>query len=134
MTTHRSILVANPNKGIVEDRKQKENYSFKDMNHVLARAKLLIFYWEWFINIDTFIYQFHYPKFSYMAWVLFLFMIVNFDPHYILSYLVLIVVILVATHSPYWNENYHTHMKDFFFKEMHPLMQDLNEIKKWDEV
>lgn len=56
MTTHRTILVENPNKGIVEDRKQKENYNFKEIYQVLARAKLLIFYWDWFINIDTFIF------------------------------------------------------------------------------
>lgn len=80
MTTHRSILVENPNKGIIEDRKQKESYTFKEMNQVLARAKLVIFYWEWFINIDTFIYQFHYPKFSYIAWALILFLIATFDP------------------------------------------------------
>lgn len=134
MTTHRSILVENPNKGIIEDRKQKESYTFKEMNQVLARAKLVIFYWEWFINIDTFIYQFHYPKFSCIACALILFLIATFDPQYVLSYLLLIVVVLVATHSPYWAENCQQRFMDLLFKDVHPLMKDLNQIKKQDEV
>lgn len=69
-----------------------------------------------------------------MAWAVILFLIANFDPHYILSYLVLIIVMVVATHSPYWAENYSEKVQELFFKDVHPLMRELNEIKKRDEV
>ena len=39
----------NPNRDIIEDRKQKDAYLFKDMSLVLARTKMVIYYFEWFL-------------------------------------------------------------------------------------
>ena len=80
LTRVESMFQRNPNRDIIEDRKQKDDYSFKDMSLVLARAKKVIFYFDWFLELDTFIYQFHYPKFSMFAYFLFILFINAFDP------------------------------------------------------
>ena len=71
------------------------------MSLVLARAKKVIFYFEWFLEIDTFIYQFHYPKFSIFAYLMFILFINTFDPQYLLSYLILVMFLVVFSHSDY---------------------------------
>jgi hypothetical protein len=43
MTRLDSVIIFNPNKDIVEDRKIKSGLSIKDISTVLTRAKLLIF-------------------------------------------------------------------------------------------
>jgi hypothetical protein len=122
----------NPNRDIIEDRKQKDDYSFKDISLVLARTKMVIFYFEWFLEIDTFIYQFHYPKFSWFAYVLFILFINYFDPAYLLSYLVLIAFLIIFCHSNYYTDEISPIIKEYFFSEQerHPLMREINQIKK----
>lgn len=58
LTRIESILANNPNRDIVEDRKQKESFSIKDVSNVLARTKMVLFYVEWFLEVDTWIHQF----------------------------------------------------------------------------
>ena len=56
MTRIESIISVNPNRDIIEDRRQKESFSIKDISSVLARTKMFFFYFEWFLEVDTFIH------------------------------------------------------------------------------
>lgn len=47
MTKARGMLMPNPNAGIIEERRQKESYGFKDIGFVVARANLALTYWVW---------------------------------------------------------------------------------------
>jgi hypothetical protein len=58
MTLTHSILAVNPNKDIIEDRKQKESFSIKGVGDVLGRTRMFLFYCDWIIDIDDFIVQF----------------------------------------------------------------------------
>ena len=80
MTSKRAMLVRNPNKGIIEDRKVKENHSWKEIGLVLNRTKMVLFYFEWFLQLDLYIFQFHYPRFSYLAYLILISFLLIFDP------------------------------------------------------
>ena len=56
MSSERTIALTNPNKGIVEDRKQTELFSTKHIQLVLARTKMILIYWEWFLDLDLYIF------------------------------------------------------------------------------
>lgn len=53
LTSRKSIYSRNPNEDIIEDRKQKDVYSrSKDIKLVLDRTKMIIIYFEWFLQMD----------------------------------------------------------------------------------
>lgn len=74
------MLVQNPNREIIEDRRIKDSFSIKDVSSVLNRTKMVLFYVEWFLEIDTFVHQFVYPRFSKVVYVALLLTINFFDP------------------------------------------------------
>lgn len=64
-----SMIVYNPNRDIVEDRKKKESFSFKEISTVLTRTKLLIYLLEYIQTIDRPVIYFDYPRYS-VCWFL----------------------------------------------------------------
>lgn len=52
MTRIDSMVVANPNRDITEDRKKKNGYSVKEIKTVMARMKLLIYCYNSCKKID----------------------------------------------------------------------------------
>lgn len=97
---------------------------------------MIIFYFEWFLEIDAFVFQFHYPKFSKYAFVLSLLVTFLFNPQYLLTYLVLIALGIVFTHSKYYEERVQPKIIAMFFDESlkHPLLRHRNGVKKQDEI
>lgn len=67
MTRIDHMIVFNPNRDIVEDRKKKVGYNLKEISTVLTRLKLVIFMWEFIRDIDRPVIYFDYPRFSW-AW------------------------------------------------------------------
>lgn len=67
MTRIDSMVVANPNRDIIEDRRKKQGYSLKEIKTVLTRMKLLIFCYEFLKGIDKPVVYFDYPRYS-VAW------------------------------------------------------------------
>jgi hypothetical protein len=59
-----SMIVYNPNRDIVEDRKYKSSLSFKDINTVMTRSKLLIYLIIYLKAVDRHILYFDYPRYS----------------------------------------------------------------------
>ena len=58
MTRPDSMLATNPNKDIVEDRKTHQSVGWKEVKNDLDRIKKILFYWEWILELDTFIHRF----------------------------------------------------------------------------
>jgi hypothetical protein len=54
------------------------------------------------IKSDTFIFQFWYPKFSYICWAALHLFVYYFDSHYLLTYLLVGLIWLTLTHSLWW--------------------------------
>jgi len=67
MTRIDSYPVRNPNREIIEDRREKTNYSIKDISVVMTRSKLVILMFEVLKKIDAPIWHFDYPRVS-IAW------------------------------------------------------------------
>ncbi len=62
MTRIDSMIVFNPNRDIIEDRRLKTGYSLKEITTVMMRIKMIIFMWEWFKDIDRPVIYFDYPR------------------------------------------------------------------------
>ena len=67
MTRIDSMVVANPNRDIIEDRRTKQGYTLKEIKTVLTRMKLLIFAYEFLKTVDRQVVYFDYPRYS-LAW------------------------------------------------------------------
>ena len=77
MTRIDSMIVFNPNRDIVEDRKKKISYGFKEISTVMTRTKLIIFLFEFLRDIDRPVIYFDYPRFSILWFVVRLLFIPN---------------------------------------------------------
>jgi hypothetical protein len=60
------MIVLNPNRDIIEDRRRKQGYSLKEIKTVLTRMRLLIFCYEWLKTVDREVVYFDYPRYSVM--------------------------------------------------------------------
>ncbi len=80
MTRIDSMVMPNPNRDIVENRKKKESYGIKDIKTVLNRMKLIIYWYQYIKTIDKPIVYYDYPRYS-IFW-------------YIVSILLLILIVL----------------------------------------
>jgi hypothetical protein len=67
MTRIDSMIVFNPNKDIIEDRRRKVGYTLKEISTVLTRMKLIIFCWEYLKDCDRPVIYYDYPRYS-IAW------------------------------------------------------------------
>lgn len=67
MTRIDAMIVANPNRDVIEDRKIKQGYSLKEIRTVMTRVKLLIFCYEWLKLIDRTVVYYDFPRYS-IAW------------------------------------------------------------------
>jgi hypothetical protein len=69
MTRIDSLVIPNPNREIVEDRKKKSSYGIKDIKTVMNRMKLIIFFYDYIKAIDKPIVYYDYPRYS-LFWYL----------------------------------------------------------------
>jgi hypothetical protein len=105
LTCCSSILARNPNQEIIEDRRQRESYTkSKDVRLVLDRIRMVMIYFEWFLQMDSFIYQYHYPKFSNYIYFVLIFCIWTFNPQYLLSYMSVASFVVVLLHQKHFNQ------------------------------
>lgn len=58
------MIIVNPNRDIVEDRKVKIGMSFKEISTIMTRIKLIIFLIEYLKDIDKPVFYYNYPRFS----------------------------------------------------------------------
>lgn len=66
MTRFDSMVVLNPNRDIIEDRRKKQGYTLKEIKTVMTRMRLLIFCYEWLKTIDREVVYFDYPRYSFL--------------------------------------------------------------------
>ena len=136
MTRLDSSIVYNPNRKIVEDRPWNEDYSFKDVSTVLTRLRLVITFLENIINADMFVFYFYYPRFSYACWVFGQLIVYFFDARYILTYLVLIALWIVACYSEFWEKNITPIVTELFFRQdlLNKDLMSTNNVMTMDEI
>ena len=68
------MVITNPNRDIVEDRKIKIGLSFKEISTIMTRIKLIIFLIEFLKDIDKPVFYFNYPRYSiFVYFVIFTF-------------------------------------------------------------
>lgn len=89
-------IVYNPNRDIMEERPYKSDYSMKEINTVLMRAKLFFALMDAIIKADTFLFYYYFPRFSYFMWVFLHLFIFFFDARYLLTYLLLGLIFMVV--------------------------------------
>ena len=125
----------NPNRNIVEDRRYNEDYEIKQVSTVLTRTKLIITLFENLINADTFVFHFYYPRFSYACWVGFQTFIYFFDSRYLLTYVVLLLIWLVAAYSEPWEKHVSPIVNELFFTQnlLHPTLMSTNRVLTMDD-
>ena len=121
---------------IVEDRPWNEDYSFKEVSTVLTRLKLVITMLENIINADMFVFYFYYPRFSYSCWVFGQLFIYFFDADYILSYIILIGIWVLAAYSEYWEKNITPLINELFFRQdlLNKDLMSTNNVMTMDEI
>lgn len=70
-------------------------------------------------------FQYWYPKFSYICWVGIQLFVFCFDSKYLLTYLVFGLVWLTLTHSPWWTATVTPYLEQALFsvKHLHPLLK-----------
>lgn len=115
MTRLDSSIMYNPNRNIVEDRKYLESYNYNQISLVLTRTKLLITMFEYLINADAFVFYFYYPRFSYACWIGLQAFIYFYDSRYLLTYVVLLLMWLVAAYSETWEKHITPVVTELFF-------------------
>eukprot|EP00347_Sterkiella_histriomuscorum_P021039 403335495 len=136
MTRLDSMIVFNPNRDIVEDRRKKQGYSFKEISTVMTRTKLIIFLFEWLRDIDRPVLYFDYPRYSWL-WFLFLELLAFiFNPYYILTYLTIFVLVLVGSYSDFWAQNISPHLGGLLFREEHlnKLIVPNHQVRTYDQI
>jgi hypothetical protein len=91
----------------------------------LTRARLGIQLIASVIKSDTFIFQFWYPKFSYICWFCIHIFVYYFQSNYLLTYLLVGLIWLTLTHSEWWCEQVTPFLETTLFStsHMHPLLQ-----------
>lgn len=109
-------IMYNPNRDIMEERKLIQDYSIKQTYNVITRTRLLLILAEWLVNCDMFVFYFFYPRFSYTCWFFMQLSIYYYDPQYILTYLLLILIWLVGAQSQFWEENISPRLQKMFFE------------------
>ena len=102
MTRLDSMVVHNPNRDIVEDRKNITDYSIQQVQTTLTRTRLVIGMLEYVLSCDTFVFYFYYPRFSFCCWVSLHIFIHFFEMRLLLSYICIIAIWLVLTWSEPW--------------------------------
>ena len=68
------------------------------------------------LDADMFVFYFYYPRFSYTCWFFCQIAIAFWDNEYILSYLVLILIWIVAAYSEFWERNITPILQKLFFR------------------
>mmetsp|Transcript_33873 Transcript_33873/g.32964 ORF Transcript_33873/g.32964 Transcript_33873/m.32964 type:complete len:154 (-) Transcript_33873:864-1325(-) len=125
MTRVDSMFIFNPNRDIVEDRKYKTMYGFKEINTVMTRLKLLIYLILYLKGIDRPVLYFDYPRHSYLWCVFLISLTYFFNPNYLLTYLLFLGIIILSSNSTFWQQTVTPHINYFLFRDdlIHPLIK-----------
>ena len=88
------------------------------------------------INADMFVFYFYYPRFSYSCWAFGQIMIYYFDSQYLLTYITLIAMWIVAVYSEYWEKNISPKINEIFFRPdlLNKLLMSTNNVLTMDEI
>lgn len=96
------MIVPNPNKDVIEDRRIKQGYSLKEIKTVMTRMKLLIFLYEYLKNVDRHVVYFDFPRYSLFWYLSLMLFTYTYNPNYLLTYAALLWLLLVFSYSDIW--------------------------------
>lgn len=115
MTRLDAMIVYNPNRDIVEDRKYITDYSIDQVQTTLTRTRLVIAMIDYIVTCDTFVFYFYYPRFSKTCWVFMHIFIHYFEMRLLISYVIIAFIWLVLAWSEPWERNISPFLKKTFF-------------------
>ena len=116
MTRADAMIVFNPNRDLTtEERTYKADYSIREANVVLTRARITIQIIESILNSDAFIFYFWYPRFSYICWMIMHIFILFFDSKYLLTYLIVGFIFMILQNSQIWDKKVSPVLEKLFF-------------------
>jgi hypothetical protein len=114
------MIVYNPNRDLTtEERTYKADYSIREANVVLTRARITMQIIESILNSDAFIFYFWYPRFSYTCWAMLHVFIFFFDSKYLLTYLIVGLIFMILQNSSVWNDKISPALEKLFFSTEH---------------
>jgi hypothetical protein len=125
MTRASASIYFNPNRNMYEDRPYIDDYSIQDIQTVLTRSRLSISMIDYIICSDRFIFQYWYPRWTHLCWVLMQIFVYFFDMRYLFSYLILGFFWIVLSYSPWWAKHMTPKLERLFFsvEHLHPLIK-----------
>jgi hypothetical protein len=110
-------VVFNPNIDIVEDRQRLTIYNKKQLQMTHAKFMLSVFSFLRMLDLERVIFYYKYPRFSQFCLFLLIFFFATFDPGYLLSYILgLLIIIFVLLHEPWYNRVRNLFKRAFFGK------------------
>ena len=126
----------NPNRDIIEDRELPPEFDVKDIQFVMTRGRIVTDMMEYCIHLDTFVFNYYYPRFSKICWVLFHIFIHFFRAEYLLTYLLSLIIFAVVVQSEWWIKNITPINNTLFFADnmLHPSILATNNILTADNL
>jgi hypothetical protein len=98
-----SLIQPNLNDNIAEDRIKKEEFSISDIKLSIKRFKRMFLLLKSINDYKKMLFRFKYPALSYIGVIVLSLIILAFDPSYLISYLLLLVIIIFTINHPYIN-------------------------------
>lgn len=117
MTRIDSMVMPNPNRDVVENRKKKESYGIKDIKTVLNRMKLIIYWYQYIKTIDKPIVYYDYPRYSIFWYIILMAFAYQYNSRYLFTYLALGCFLLVFSYSELWRQYVDPVLDRVFFRE-----------------
>jgi len=126
----------NPNRNIIEDRKSNEEYQVKDMQTIMYRIRLSVDIVEYCVWADSFVFNYYYPRFSHLCWLLMHIAINYFRAEYFLTYILVGLIWMVLAYSEFWKRNVTPVMNKVFFAPhlLNSKISSMNNVITQDQI
>lgn len=97
-----TMIRFNPNRDVVEDRPRQKEYPRQEMGMVLNKVLIIFYKLSSLENYEHIIFYFEYPNLSHFLRVGIVIFIMYFDPAYMLSYILGLVIFIFCI----WNQSW----------------------------
>ena len=102
----------------------------------MSRTRRVIDMLDYCVHSDTFVFNFYYPRFSHLCWVVMHLFIYFYRAEYILTYVLAALIFMVCKSSEFWTKNITPFNQRIFFAEhlLHPKILSTNNILTSDKM
>ena len=120
----------NPNRNIIEDRMSNEEYQVKDMQTIMYRIRLSVDIIEYCCWADSFVFNYYYPRFSHLCWLIMHVAVHYFRAEYFLTYILVCLIWTVMAYSEFWKRHISPILNKLFFAQhlLNPAISSMNNV------